>query len=70
MITHLTALLEQAGLTVPLGDLGVEAGAAEVLAPEAARQWTAAFNPRPVAEDEFRALYNEAILGRAVKGKR
>jgi len=32
-----------------------------MLAEEAARQWTAQFNPRPVAKEDFLRLY-ESIL--------
>ena len=35
----------------------VEATAIPALAEEAARQWTAQFNPRPVGEAELSALY-------------
>jgi alcohol dehydrogenase len=31
------------------------------LAEEAARQWTATFNPRPVTAPEFRQLYEAAF---------
>jgi alcohol dehydrogenase len=34
------------------------------LAAEAARQWTAQFNPRPVTETDFAALYQAAFSSR------
>jgi alcohol dehydrogenase len=33
----------------------------KTLAAEAARQWTASFNPRPVTEADFVALYEAAF---------
>lgn len=40
---------------------GVDHAALPALAVEAARQWTAQFNPRPVGEPELRALYAAAL---------
>ena len=56
----LSDLLAQAGLPGRLADLGVDAAALPRLAAEAAGQWTARFNPRPVGEADFRALYAAA----------
>jgi alcohol dehydrogenase len=36
-------------------------GALDMLAAEAARQWTAQFNPRPLTVDDFAALYRQAL---------
>lgn len=52
---------EWAGLPRSLSDVQVEASALDGLAEDAARQWTAGFNPRPVAVDDFRRLY-ESVL--------
>jgi len=40
-----------------LSDCGVARGDLEELAAEAAEQWTARFNPRPVGVSELLALY-------------
>ena len=47
-----------------LREAGVEASAIPMLAAEAVRQWTAGFNPRPVAEADFVALYEMAFVPR------
>jgi alcohol dehydrogenase len=57
---RLEHLLERSGLRPRLRDWGVERHRLPELAREAARQWTAQFNPRPVGEGEFLAMY-EAV---------
>ncbi len=52
---------ELAGLPRSLSEVRVEASALDGLAEDAARQWTAGFNPRPVAAVDFRRLY-ESVL--------
>jgi alcohol dehydrogenase class IV len=32
-----------------------------MLASEAAKQWTASFNPRPVSEEDFVGLYQQVL---------
>jgi alcohol dehydrogenase len=54
-------LLRQAGLASSLRELGVPAGAPTKLAAEAASQWTARFNPRPVAAPDFEQIYLAAM---------
>lgn len=54
----LAGLLTQAGIAPRLRDHGV--GDLKPLAAEAARQWTAQFNPRPVTEKDFMKLYEAA----------
>ncbi|MBI4606745.1 MAG: iron-containing alcohol dehydrogenase [Planctomycetes bacterium] len=49
------------GLPRRLGDFGVEEGDLQDLARDAARQWTAQFNPRPVAEQDFLEIYRCAL---------
>jgi alcohol dehydrogenase len=44
-----------------LAESGVEPARIPALAEEAARQWTAAFNPRPVSKDDFVKLYEAAF---------
>jgi alcohol dehydrogenase len=52
--------MDLAGLPTRLGDCGVSDGILPVLAEEANQQWTARFNPRPVAEPDLLALYASA----------
>jgi alcohol dehydrogenase len=61
LANRLTALLELAGMAKALSALGVGAGDVPSLAAEAARQWTASFNPRPIAAADFAALYQQAL---------
>lgn len=55
------ALLELAHLPRSLSACGVERSLLPTLAAEAARQWTASFNPRPVTEASFLALYEQSF---------
>jgi alcohol dehydrogenase len=59
---HLESYLEQGQLPRSLAALGIRDADLVRLAEEAAGQWTAQFNPRRVAVDDFRRLY-EAVLG-------
>jgi alcohol dehydrogenase len=61
LVVHLQALLAAAGLPASLSACGVTADAVPELAAEAAAQWTAQFNPRPVANDDFRRIYRAAL---------
>ena len=54
------ALLAAAGFARSLEALDVPESALDALAAEAARQWTAQFNPRKVDRAEFRELLAEA----------
>jgi len=60
----LDALLNLAGLPPTLADCGVSPAAIPQLAAEAAKQWTARFNPRPLTERDFVKLYEEAFVAR------
>lgn len=53
-------MLVQAGLSTTLRPLGVDPLKLPQLAAQAAKQWTATFNPRPVGEEELLALYQQA----------
>src|SRR5262245_45916219 len=53
-------LLHQAGLSTTLRPLGVDPLKLPQMAAQAAKQWTATFNPRPVGEDDLLALYQQA----------
>jgi alcohol dehydrogenase len=56
----LESLLDLAGMRRSLSQCGVEHSSIPVLASEAARQWTASFNPRPVGAEDFIRLYEAA----------
>jgi alcohol dehydrogenase len=47
-----------------LAELGVKRDSIPVLAEEAARQWTAGFNPRQVSKSDFVGLYEAAFESR------
>ena len=54
-------MLEVAALPRQLRDYEVEPSAVGGLAAQAATQWTAQFNPRPVNEENFRTIYERAL---------
>ncbi len=58
---HLESLLELAGLPRTLDHCGVKPSDIPRLADEAARQWTAQFNPRTVTASDFQQLYAAAL---------
>jgi alcohol dehydrogenase len=57
----LEALLDTAQMPRVLSECGVERSMIPVLAEEAAKQWTASFNPRPITKADFVALYDAAF---------
>ena len=61
LIAELETLLDAAGLRTGLAQLGVKSDALPQLAAEAAQQWTATFNPRPVVAEDFERLYAEVF---------
>ena len=61
LVREIQTLLELAKLPSTLGDCGVRQKDLPLLAAEAAKQWTAAFNPRAVTEKDFLALYEAAF---------
>lgn len=65
LIETLTALLDRAGLKTNLADLGIESTSFSELAPKAAGQWTANFNPRAITSKDFESLYLAAYGGQA-----
>jgi alcohol dehydrogenase len=65
LVTRLEQLLDLAGFPRSLAECGVTRSALPALASEAARQWTAAFNPRTVSVTDFLELYEAALEGRA-----
>ena len=60
LVARLEFLLEAAGFERSLAAYGVPSSAVEGLASEAARQWTAQFNPREVTVADFRQLFEKA----------
>jgi len=56
----LTGLLAAARMKTSLRACGIDAPSIPALAAEAANQWTAAFNPRPVTAADLAALYEAA----------
>lgn len=61
-------LLDVAAFPASLADAGVDPHLLESLSVEAAQQWTATFNPRPVSEGHFRLIYREAFESRKPSG--
>lgn len=54
-------MLDAGALPHKLGEIGASEEQIPELASIAARQWTAAFNPRPVGEPEFRQIFEMAL---------
>lgn len=61
LANRLDELLAATKLTRRLSECGVPATAIPMLAEEAARQWTAQFNPRPVTVADFAKLYESCL---------
>jgi alcohol dehydrogenase len=61
LVSRLDWLLNLAGMPRSLARCGVKPAAIPGLAAEAAKQWTATFNPRPAAEEDFVRLYEAAF---------
>jgi alcohol dehydrogenase len=57
-------LLNLAGMPRSLAECSVTPSSIPMLAAEAARQWTAGFNPRPVGEKDFAQLFEAALAPR------
>jgi alcohol dehydrogenase len=60
LIGFLQRLQAVAGIPGTLAAAGVDPAAIPELAADAARQWTAGFNPRPIGQAGFEALYRKA----------
>jgi alcohol dehydrogenase len=60
LAVRIEALRAGAGLPGRLREVGVERSSLGELAREAAGQWTASFNPRPVGEGDLLQLYEQA----------
>ena len=61
LVKEMESLLEVARMPTSLGDCGVQRKDLPMLAAEAAKQWTAHFNPRTVLEKDFLGLYETAL---------
>ena len=61
LLARLESLLNVAQMPRSLADCGVKPALVETLATEAAKQWTATFNPRAVAVEDFVNLYQQAF---------
>jgi len=64
LVARLESLLNAAQIARSLADLGVKRSKTKVMADEAAKQWTAGFNPRPIGVDDFDDLYAAAFEAR------
>jgi len=64
LIARLEWLLNAAQIARSLADCGVEKSKISMLAREASKQWTAAFNPRPITARDFEMLYEAAFQKR------
>ena len=54
-------LIDIAGLPTQLSQLGITENAVADLAKDAKTQWTGTFNPKPVSQDQYEALYTAAL---------
>jgi alcohol dehydrogenase len=64
LVARVEALLNAAYMPRSLSECGVRRALIPTLAEEAAKQWTARFNPRPVTVKDFVRLYEEAFSPR------
>ena len=60
LVERLRELLEASGLESSLSQLEIDEAELTDLSREAARQWTARFNPRRVEEEQFMEMYRAA----------
>lgn len=61
LVRRLEQLAKAAEIPRTLSEAGVDPSAIPVMATEAARQWTATFNPRAITAADFEALYRAAV---------
>jgi len=61
LIERIEELLAATSLPTVLSECGVPRDAIEDLAAEAAKQWTAQFNPRSVGSEDFAQLFSQAL---------
>lgn len=60
-VKQLQQFMKEAGLAAKLSEVGIKRSKNLTLAEEAAEQWTAKFNPRPLTKADFQALYEAAF---------
>jgi alcohol dehydrogenase len=65
LVAWLNEVLDQAGMPKSLADCGVERSSIPMMAAEAAKQWTAGFNPRLIGEADFVKLYEQTFTTRS-----
>ncbi|MEA3209767.1 MAG: alcohol dehydrogenase [Chthoniobacter sp.] len=61
LIAELETILDVARMKEGLTKLGIDRASYPKLAGEAAKQWTATFNPRPITAEDFEQLYEEVL---------
>ena len=61
LIEELETILDAAGMKSGLAKFGIKSADYAQLAKEAAQQWTATFNPRPIGAEDFERLYEEVL---------
>ena len=61
LVERVEEVLDAAGMRLEKRKFSLGPALVPILAEEAARQWTATFNPRPVGPAEFAAFYQEAF---------
>jgi alcohol dehydrogenase len=61
LAARIQQLVQAAGLPTSLRDCGVGPDDIPRLSAEAAAQWTAQFNPRPVSAADFEVIYSQAL---------
>jgi alcohol dehydrogenase class IV len=64
LLEFFDAYRQTAGLPRSLEELNIPSPGLETLAEEAAGQWTARFNPRPVEAADFVELYRAVLVSR------
>jgi alcohol dehydrogenase len=60
-VAELEVLLDVARMREGLSQYGIDRKEFPALAQQAAKQWTAGFNPRPIAAEDFEQLYEEVF---------
>lgn len=65
LVSWLSEVLDQAGMPKSLSECGVERSDIPMMAAEAAKQWTAGFNPRAINEADFVKLYEQVFTSRS-----
>jgi alcohol dehydrogenase len=61
LVDWLGSILKMAQMSDSLSECGVERAKISILAEEAAKQWTAEFNPRPISKADFEKIYETAF---------